>query len=78
MSTGLVRKQKLLPNFVHFLKNNKKKNVCTMAGNPFAASTSSSSSAPRENVYYLGEEEEEEEPTYWQRLVRPNKNILFF
>ena len=49
-----------------------------MAGNPFAASTSSSSSAPRENVYYLGEEEEEEEPTYWQRLVRPNKNILFF
>ena len=50
-----------------------------MAGNPFAASTSSSSSAPRENEYYLGEEEEEEEePTYWQRLVRPNKNILFF
>jgi hypothetical protein len=49
-----------------------------MAGNPFAASTSSSSSAPRENEYYLGEEEEEEEePTYWQRLVRPNKNILF-
>jgi hypothetical protein len=50
-----------------------------MAGNPFAASTSSSSSAPRENVYYLGEEEEEEfeEPSYWQRLVRPNKNILF-
>ena len=25
MSTGLVRKQKLLPNFVHFLKNNNKK-----------------------------------------------------
>ena len=27
MSTGLVRKQKLLPNFVNFLKNNKKKRL---------------------------------------------------
>ena len=64
----------ILKNMQNKLVKLKKKEIfyIKMAGNPFAASSSSSSSAPLENAYYTGEEEFTE-PSYWTRLVQPNK-----